>query len=134
MFSRKWSLNGMVGARFTWNISQFYMSKGDRAKLQLQRQLTENAREIFLFNNNLQQVQQNDEIQKYHQLLEDDANIVSLREEVRKAAESKLNHGIIDTNALLQEINRENQAKTDLATHEIMMLQQMENLKYTLGN
>lgn len=134
MFSRKWSLNGLVGARFTWNISQFYTSKGDRAKLQLQRQLTENARELFLFNNNLQQVQQHEEILKYRQLLEDDANIVTLREEVRKAAESKLNHGIIDTNALLQEINRENQAKTDLATHEIMMLQQMENLKYTLGN
>jgi hypothetical protein len=45
-----------------------------------------------------------------------------------------LAHGIIDTNALLQEINRENQARIEFATHEIMMLQQIENLKNTLGN
>ena len=134
MFSRKWSLNGLIGARLTWNISQFYTNKGEKAKLHLQRQQTENARETFLFNNNLQQVQQNEEIDKYRQLMEDDANIVSLREEVRKAAESKLANGIIDTNALLQEINRENQARIELATHEVMMLQQIENLKYTTGN
>lgn len=134
MFSRKWSLNGMIGARLTWNMSQFYTNKGEKAKLQLQRQQTENARETFLFNNNLQQVQQNEEIDKYRQLMEDDTNIVNLREEVRKAAESKLAHGIIDTNALLQEINRENQARIEFATHEIMMLQQIENLKNTLGN
>ena len=134
MFSRKWSLNGLIGARLTWNISQFYTNKGEKAKLQLQRQQTENARETFLFNNSLQQVQQNEEIDKYRQLMEDDANIVSLREEVRKAAESKLANGIIDTNALLQDINRENQARIELATHEVMMLQQIENLKYTTGN
>ena len=134
MFSRKWSLNGMIGARLTWNMSQFYTNKGEKAKLQLQRQQTENARETFLFNNNLQQVQQKEEIDKYRQLMEDDTNIVNLREEVRKAAESKLAHGIIDTNALLQEINRENQARIEFATHEIMMLQQIENLKNTLGN
>ena len=134
MFSRKWSLNGMIGARLTWNISQLYTNKGEKAKIQMQRLQTENARETFLFNNALQQVQQNEEIAKYNQLIEDDANIVSLREEVRKAAESKLAHGIIDTNSLLQEINRENQAKIELATHEMMLLQLIENLKYTTGN
>ena len=134
MFSRKWSLNGMVGARLSWNISSFYTNKGEKAKLQLQRQQAENARETFLFNNNLQQVQQNEEIAKYRQLMEDDSSIVNLRTEVRKASESKLAHGIIDTNALLQDINRENQAKIELATHEVMLWQQIENLKYTLGN
>ena len=134
MFSRKWSLNGMIGARLTWNISQLYTNKGEKAKIQMQRLQTENARETFLFNNALQQVQQNEEIAKYNQLIEDDANIVSLREEVRKAAESKLTHGIIDTNSLLQEINHENQAKIELATHEMMLLQLIENLKYTTGN
>ncbi|MBQ8008006.1 MAG: TolC family protein [Bacteroidaceae bacterium] len=133
MFSRKWSLNGMVGARLTWNISQFYTNKGDKAKLQLQRQQTENARETFLFNNKLKQMQQNEAIEKYRQLMKDDESIVVLRKEVRQAAESKLAHGIIDTNALLQEINRENQAKIELATHEVEMLQQIENLKLTLN-
>ena len=123
----------MVGARLTWNISQFYTNKGDKAKLQLQRQQTENARETFLFNNKLKQMQQNEAIEKYRQLMKDDESIVVLRKEVRQAAESKLAHGIIDTNALLQEINRENQAKIELATHEVEMLQQIENLKLTLN-
>ncbi len=78
-------------------------------------------------------MQQNEAIEKYRQLMKDDESIVVLRKEVRQAAESKLAHGIIDTNALLQEINRENQAKIELATHEVEMLQQIENLKLTLN-
>ena len=42
MMRHKWSLNGIVGARVTWNIGAFYTRKNDKAKLQLQRDMTEN--------------------------------------------------------------------------------------------
>ena len=134
MFHRDWSLNGTVGLRLTWNIGALYTNKNDRAKIQNQRDMAENYRETFLFNNRLKEIQQNEDIQKYRSMMKEDSEIVDLRRDVRQAAESKLNHGIIDTNNLLQEINRENTAKNNMSIHEVQMLKQMYDLKYTLNN
>lgn len=134
MFNRTWKLNGMVGVRLSWNIGALYTRKNDRAKLDTRRGLIESARKTFLFNNHLLEIQRNDGIVKYRQLISDDREIVSLRSDVRRAAESKLEHGIIDTNNLLQEITRENQSRIDLSTHTILMLKEIYDLKYTMNN
>ena len=134
MMSRKWSPGGMIGARLTWNIGALYSHKNDKAKLQLVRQSAENRREVFLFNNNLQQIQQNEDILRYRQLMADDEDIIALRSSVRKAAESKLQHGIIDTGDLVREINAENAARLQRSTHEIEMLKEIYKLKYTTNN
>ena len=134
MMSRDWSLNGIIGARLTWNIGALYTRKNDKAKLQLQRDLTESNREVFLFNNRLEQIQQNEEITRYKKLMADDDEIISLRSAVRKAAESKLSHGIIDVNDLVREINQENAAKVQQSMHEIEMLKQIYDNKFTTNN
>ena len=134
MMSRKWSLNGMIGARLTWNIGTLYTRKNDKAKIQLQRDMAENSRDVFLFNNNLEQIQQNENITRYQRLMSDDEEIIRLRSSVRKAAESKLAHGIIDVNDLVKEINSENQARVQQTVHEIEMLKEIYDLKYTTNN
>jgi outer membrane protein TolC len=134
MMSHKWSLNGIIGARLTWNIGALYTRKNDKAKLQLQRDLTESNREVFLFNNRMEQLQQSEEISRYKQLMNDDAEIISLRAAVRKAAESKLSHGIIDVNDLLREINQENAARVQQSIHEIEMLKEIYDNKITTNN
>ena len=131
MMNRKWSLNGMVGVKLSWNIGALYSLKNDKAKLRLQREMTENAREIFLFNNQLEEIQQNENIKRYHTMKQTDDEIIMLRTNIRKAAESKLSHGIIDVNNLLREINNENAAKIQQTIHDIEMLKEMYNLKYT---
>ena len=131
MMNRKWSLNGMVGVKLSWNVGALYSLKNDKAKLRLQREMTENAREIFLFNNQLEEIQQNENIKRYHTIKKTDDEIIMLRTNIRKAAESKLSHGIIDINNLLQEINNENAAKIQQTIHDIEMLKEMYNLKYT---
>ena len=131
MMNRKWSLNGMVGVKLSWNIGALYSLKNDKAKLRLQREMTENAREIFLFNNQFEEIQQNENIKRYHTMKQTDDEIIMLRTNIRKAAESKLSHGIIDINNLLREINNENAAKIQQTIHDIEMLKEMYNLKYT---
>ena len=125
MMRRDWSLNGIIGARLTWNIGALYTRKNDKAKLQLQRDMTESNREVFLFNNNLEQIQQNEDIARFQKLMADDEEIITLRSAVRKAAESKLSHGIIDVNDLVREINAENAARVQQSMHEIEMLKQI---------
>ena len=134
MMSHDWSLNGIIGARLTWNIGALYTRKNDKAKLQLQRDLTETSREVFLFNNNLEQIQQNEEIIRYKKLMANDEEIIALRSAVRKASESKLSHGIIDVNDLVREINQENAARVSQSMHEIEMLKQIYDNKFTTNN
>ena len=134
MMRHKWSLNGIIGARVTWNIGALYTRKNDKAKLQLQRDMTESSREVFLFNNNLEQIQQNENIARYQKLMVQDGEIIALRQAVRKAAESKLAHGIIDVNDLVREINQENAACVQQSVHEIEMLKEIYDNKYTTNN
>ena len=134
MMRHDWSLNGIVGARLTWNIGALYTRKNDKAKLQLQRDMIVSNRETFLFNNNMEQIQQNENIERYKRLMADDEEIISLRQSVRKAAESKLSHGIIDVNDLVREINAENAARVQQSMHEIEMLKEIYDNKFTINN
>ena len=133
MMSREWSLNGLVGARLTWNIGALYTRKNDKAKIQLQRDLTETNRDVFVFNNRLEQIQQNENISRYRQLMAADEEIIELRSAVRKAAESKLAHGIIDVNDLVREMNAENAARVQRSMHEIQLLKEICDNKFTTG-
>jgi hypothetical protein len=134
MMSHNWSWNGMIGARLTWNIGALYTRKNDKAKIHVQRSMFHVQRETFLFNNRLEQIQQNEEITRYKKLMADDDEIISLRSAVRKAAESKLSHGIIDVNDLVREINNENAAKVQQSMHEIEMLKEIYDNKFTTNN
>lgn len=134
MMRRRWSLNGMIGARLTWNIGALYTHRNDKSRLRSQREAAEVSRNVFLFGNRLEQMQQSDEAERYRQLTESDAEIVSLRASVRRAAESKLAHGIIDTNDLVKEMNLESAARIQQSVHEIEMLKKMYELKITRNN
>ena len=131
MIEHKWRLNGIVGVKLSWNVGALYTRKNDKARLRVQRELIENERKVFLFNNSMEQIRQNSNINRFKTMMQTDKEIIALRTNVRKAAESKLLHGIIDVNSLLREINNENAAKVQWAIHEIDMLKEMYNLKYT---
>ena len=133
MLSRKFSWNGMIGARLSWNIGALYTRKNDKAKLNVQRSMFNVQRETFLFNNNMEQIQQNENIERYKKLMADDEEIITLRSSIRKAAESKLSHGIINVNDLVKEINNENAARVGQSMHEIQMLKEIYDQKFTVG-
>lgn len=134
MFDHDIKLSAMVGLRLSWNLGSLYTKSNDSRKIASRRAMVETSRQTFLFNNHLAEVQQSGGIAKYRQMVQDDQEIVELRSNVRQAAESKLGHGVIDTNNLLQEITRENQSRIDLSTHNILLLKEIYDLKYTTNN
>lgn len=133
MFNHDFSLNGLVGVRLSWNISKLYTHKNDKRKLVLAQNQIENAREVFLFNNQLQSTQEQEAIERYRRMMSEDDEIIRLRTSVRQAVEAKLKHGVIDVNNLLQEITRENQARTNQSSHEIEMLKHIYELRHTVN-
>ncbi len=133
MLNHRWTLNGMIGARLTWNIGALYTRHNDRRQLNTQRETWHVQRAVFLLNNRLESMQQDEAIVRYRRMMADDEEIISLRSAVRKAAESRLSHGIIDVNGLVKEINSESAARLQQSMHEIEMLKQMYDLRYTVN-
>ena len=133
IMTHRWRLNGLIGARLTWNIASLYTHKNEQRKLESQRRMAENSREVFLFNNSIEQVRQRQLMETYRQLMADDEEIIRLRGAVRTAAESKLDHGIIDVNQLIQELTRENDARNRRSAHEMEMLKALYDLRFAVG-
>lgn len=127
------SFNILAGVKVSWNIGAFYHKKNDRRKLRLASDNILVERDVFLFNNNLKTRSELDHINELRAVMKENARIVELREQVRKAAESQLDHGIIDATALLTKLTDEKQARLTASYHEIQLLQSIYQLKYTLN-
>jgi len=134
MMYRNGTLNGIVGARLTWSLSPFYTRHNDRAKIQVQREMVETNRDLFLFNTRLERLRLDEQTEQYHQLMRDDEQIITLRTAIRQAAESKMQNGVISVNDLLKEINNENAARVQLSIHEIELLKNQYDQRFTTNN
>src|SRR5574344_2206424 len=99
--------NAIAGVKMVWNFGAYYTRKNDLNKIRTAQQQVNVQNDIFLFNTKLQTTQENGEITRIRKALSNDDKIVGLRTSVRKAAESKLRNGILDTNDLLGTITDE---------------------------
>ena len=133
MMSTDWTLNALVGLRMSWNIGAFYTKKNNLEKIDIAQKQIAVGKDIFLFNTEMQTTQEDGEIVRLQKALEDDSRIVELRQRVRKAAESQLANGVIDTTDLLRKITDETTASLNRSTHEIELLQAIYKLKTTLN-
>lgn len=133
MINRNPSFNILAGVKLSWNIGALYNKKNDRMKLKLSSDNINVERDIFLFNINLQSRSQLDHIDELKAVIKNNDRIVELRTNVRKAAESQLDNGVIDATALLTKLTDEKQARLTAAYHEIQLLQSIYELKYTLN-
>ena len=133
MVSSKWTLNGIVGVRMSWNIGAFYYRKNNIDKLNAAERQIAIKRDVFLFNTGMQVTQDDGEIRRLRNTLKDDDRIVELRRSVRQAAESRMENGVIDATDLLQKIANETTAMLNRSTHEIELLQAIYRLKTTLN-
>lgn len=133
MSNRNLSFNILAGIRISWNLDSFYTKRNSLRKLSLTSEGIETNREVFLFNSSLQTKAQSEIIEGLKNVIKDDSRIVELRTDVRRAAESQLQNGVIDTTSLLTKITDENRARLTSQFHEIELLQQIYKLKQILN-
>lgn len=133
MVSAEWTPNAIVGVRMSWNIGAFYTKRNNLEKLNTAQRQIAIQRDVFLFNSEMQTSQDDGEIARLRQAVADDERIVELRRNVRMAAESRLENGVIDATDLLRKITDETNAMLNRSTHEIELLQAQYRLKHTLN-
>ena len=124
----------MGGVRLSWNLSGLYTRGNSLETIELNNKVVDAQRETFLFNSEIKSVQQINEIKKIKQLIGKDAEIIQLRNSIKKAAESKVENGTLSVTDLVREINSENMARQEMALHEIQLMMEIYNLKNLYNN
>ncbi|GHT64565.1 transporter [Bacteroidia bacterium] len=121
------------GIRLTWNFGSLYTQKNDLQKIEVNKNLVNTQRDLFLYNIRLTESRENKDIQRIRDLMKDDDEIIALRENIRRAAEAKVTNGTMTVTDLLQEISREDMARQTKKAHEIDLLIAVYKLKNTRG-
>ncbi len=122
------------GLRLNWNLSGLYTSKNEKQLQVINQGTLDIQKETFLLNTNLTMTQQTSEISKLQDLIKSDSEIIALREQIKKTANSQLENGTINTTDYLTYVNAEDQAKQNLLLHQIQLLSAHYNYKTTSGN
>lgn len=134
MTEHRWSANYIVGIKLQWDISQYYTRRNTKNKITLARQQLLNNKETFLFNSDIKRKEIEGEIDKMHEIMHKDDEIIKLRRSVREAAESKYRNGVIYISDLLREITLENNAEIAGKLNRIELAKEIYRLKNTLNN
>lgn len=118
--------NGMMvaGVSVSWNIGALYTRKNDIRKIEVQRQINDSQREVFLFNNRLQNEEADGAIASLKRQIEKDEEIVRLRENIRGKSDRKVELGTKSVNELVSDINAVSLARAQKAMHEIQLLKE----------
>jgi outer membrane protein TolC len=124
----------IAGVRLNWSLGSLYSLKNSKHLLEINRQNADVDKEIFLFNTRITLDQQNADIKKYSDLLEQDNAIVELLTAVAQSAKAQLDNGVITVHEYIAKLNEENLAKQARIVHNIQLLQAQYNFKNTSGN
>lgn len=120
----------MAGVRMSWNFGSLYTLKNDRRRIDTGRRQIETGRDVFLFNTRLEATQQDAGVESMRRQMADDDEIIRLRENIRRAAQAKVENGTLTVTDMLREITNESLAKQTKALHEVQLLMNVWQLRY----
>ena len=131
MLKNEFSAYYVAGVRLSWNFSNLYTRKNESRQLILNQQDVNVQKETFLFNTHLEITQNNSEIKKLTELMKNDEEIITLRNNIKKSAQAKVANGTLTVTEMLREVTAENIARQNKILHEIQLLSAIYELKYT---
>ena len=134
MLKNEFSPYYVAGVRLSWNFGSLYTLRNDRRVIAANRQLLDSNRDVFLFITRLQATQQGSAVESVRRQMADDDEIIRLRTSIRKASEAKVANGTMTVTDMLRDMTSENLARQTKALHEVQLLMNMYQLKYTTNN
>ncbi len=123
----------IVGLKLNWNVFDWNSNKKERQSLSINKDIVDNETELFNLQNSIELKQQESEIKKIKSFITSDVNIIDLRKDVLKSAESQLKNGIITASAYITELTNLYEDETNLKTHKIQLALVTANYNITKG-
>jgi outer membrane protein TolC len=111
----------IVGMKLNWNVFDWNTNKKKRASLAITKDIVDTETETFKLKTNIELHQQQKEIDKIKQFIASDNDIINLRKDVLKIAESQLKNGVITASAYFTELTNLFEAKNTLIRHNIQL-------------
>ncbi len=122
-FDEEISPYGIVGVQFSWKFWDWKHSDRERQQLALQAQIIDNQKKNFEENIRHQEARFLVNISKVQEQLVQDREIARLQSEILKQLSSQLDHGVITTTDYLLQSNAELQARLNMETHRVQLIQ-----------
>ncbi|MEZ4883345.1 MAG: TolC family protein [Chitinophagales bacterium] len=113
----------LIGAGFSWQITDWKKEKLDKSLLTLQAQQLQNQQETFDFNLQSKEANYLANIQRIYAQIEADEKIAGLQADILQSLAVQLEEGVINTTEYILQVNAELLARQQLIVHQTELLQ-----------
>lgn len=120
----------IVGAKLHWTVFDWNSNKKQQQTLSLNKEIINNEQDVFLLNTKIALHEQEKEIEKIKAFINSDQEIITLRKEVLKTADSQLKNGTITVSEYITELTNLFVDKNTLVAHQIQL--QLVKANYTI--
>ncbi|MBJ7881392.1 TolC family protein [Gelidibacter salicanalis] len=110
-----------VGVKLNWNVFDWNSNKKQRESLSITKDIIDTETETFKLNTNTELNQQYNDIEKIEAFVISDLEIINLRKEVLKSADSQLKNGVITSSAYITELTDLYEDENTLIKHKIQL-------------
>ncbi len=110
-----------VGIKFNWNVFDWNANKKQRESLIINKDIVNTESETFKLNTDIELNQYQNEIEKIEAFIISDLEIINLRRDVLKSADSQLKNGVITSSAYITELTNLYEDENTLVKHNIML-------------
>ena len=124
----------MLGAGLTWNLWDWHKTRRDKASIKLQQTLIDTN--LDQFNRAIKMLLNQEEynFRRIIGLINTDEQLVTIKEQISKRSAVALENGTITSADYIRDLNGSLQAKSNLETHKVLLLQASLNYLNINGN
>lgn len=122
-----------VGVKLHWQVFDWHANKKQRQSLAINKDIVDTETEIFKLNTNIELNRQQKEIDKIEAFIVSDLEIINLRKEVLKSADSQLKNGVITSSAYITELTNLYEDENTLVRHKIQLQLAKANYNVSKG-
>lgn len=110
-----------VGVKLNWKVFDWNSNKKQRESFSINKDIIDTETETFKLNTTIALNQQQREIDKIENFISSDLEIINLRKDVLKSAESQLKNGVITSSAYITELTNLYEDENTLVKHKIQL-------------
>jgi outer membrane protein TolC len=123
----------MVGAGLSWNIWDWHKTSRDRSTMKLQKDIIDTNLDNFSRSLKMALSQEENNSQKLKSLISTDEQLVTIKDQISKRSASALENGTITSADYIRDLNAALQARANLETRKVLLLQSSVNYQTIKG-